>query len=93
MTNSALVFGARDNSEIIIPPLQILVIMQVFGGRCSFLQCLLNNNEVEQIYGGGMGDVGQPWISVTSATSATAATGMIFTYQILPPMVQQLFPV
>ena len=42
----------------------------------------LSDNEVEQIYGGGMGDVGQPWISVTSSASATAATGMVFTYQI-----------
>ena len=42
----------------------------------------LSDSEISSIYGGGLGDVGQPWIKITSPSTATAATGMAFTYQI-----------
>ena len=83
VTNSALVFGARDNSgNYNSASPNIGNYASIWLDDVRFYNVFLSDNEVEQIYGGGMGDVGQPWISVTSATSATAATGMVFTYQI-----------
>ncbi len=83
VTNSALIFGARDNSANYNPASpNIGNYANIWVDDVRFYNVFLSDTEVEQIYGGGMGDVGQPWISVTSATSATAATGMVFTYQI-----------
>ena len=83
VTNSALVFGARDNSgNYNSASPNIGNYASIWLDDVRFYNVFLSDNEVEQIYGGGMGDVGQPWISVTSSASATAATGMVFTYQI-----------
>jgi presenilin-like A22 family membrane protease len=63
--------------------LQILeIIPSTWVDEVRFYNVYLSDSEVQQIYGGGLGDVGQPWIVVSSPNSATAATGMVFTYQI-----------
>ena len=83
LTNSALVFGARDNSgNYNSSSPNIGNYASVWLDDVRFYDAYLSDTEVEQIYGGGLGDVGQPWIVVNSPTAATAATGMVFTYQI-----------
>ena len=83
LTNSALVFGAKDNSgNYNSSSPNIGSYASVWLDDVRFYDAYLTDTEVEQIYGGGLGDVGQPWIVVNSPTAATAATGMVFTYQI-----------
>ena len=67
---------------ITIRLLPILGITQACGWMASFYSVFLSDTEVSSIYGGGLGGVGQPWITVNSSATATAATGMAFTYQI-----------
>jgi hypothetical protein len=83
VTNSALVFGAKDNSgDYNSASPNIGNYASIWLDDVRFYNAYLSDTEVEQIYGGGMGDIGQPWIVVNSPTAATAATGMVFTYQI-----------
>ncbi|OUV63921.1 MAG: hypothetical protein CBC82_03825, partial [Cellvibrionales bacterium TMED122] len=83
ITDSALVFGARDDSGNYNPASPTITkYSNIWLDDVRFYNVFLSDSEVSRIYGGGLGDVGQPWINVTSATSATAATGMAFTYQI-----------
>ena len=78
-----LILGARDNSgNYNSGSRNIGNYGNVWLDDVRFYNVFLSNADIAQIYGGGMGDVGQPWIRVTSATSATAATGMAFTYQV-----------
>ena len=83
VTESALVFGAKDNSgNYNSSSPNIGNYANSWLDDVRFYNAYLSATEISQIYGNGKGDVGQPWISVTSAASATAATGMAFTYQI-----------
>ena len=74
VTNSALFSVPRTPPEITTPPLRTSEVMEVSGLMTFAFIMHLSDTEVEQIYGGGMGDVGQPWIVVNSPTAATAAT-------------------
>ena len=83
ITNSALVFGAKDNSgNYNSSSPNIGSYSNLWLDDIRFYNVFLSDSEISSIYGGGLGDVGQPWIKITSPSTATAATGMAFTYQI-----------
>ena len=83
VTNSALIFGARDNSGNYDPSSpNIGNYANIMLDDVRFYNAFLSDAEIAQIYGGGLGDVGQPWVTINSSATATAATGMAFTYQI-----------
>ena len=83
ITNSALIFGARDNFGNYDPSSpNIGNYANIMLDDVRFYNAFLSDAEIAQIYGGGLGDVGQPWVTINSSATATAATGMAFTYQI-----------